>query len=241
MSENNFCLMPVWYPVLAEYALPTRFMRLRKEAVEYLASDADARKELGDSPGRAVVAELRRMMGSGWFFVSVDSCSPTDTVRFKARRGAVHSAASAWRYLCASKKVHEAAKAGLVNYLCVRPFRTMNLPREFRLFIKDGKLVGMSQYNLIRHFYRLDRLAKTYWEVAGKFVEAVAWKLPEKNLTIDVYITTGRQVLVVDLNPWGGGTDALLFRSWERDWTSGPQLLLMTEPRRLKGDVDVSF
>ena len=241
MNDDDFLAMPNWYPVLAEHSLPARFMRLRQEASEHLAASDEVRMSTDRELIKSTIAELKSLMGSGRYFVSVDTCSPTDTSRFAAKRGAVHSAASAWRYLCASEKVRQAARDGKVKYLCIRPFRTMNLPREFRLFVRDRRLAGMSQYNLIRHYFRLDRQLDKYWRKAAEFVDDIAWKLPLSDLVIDVYITSDWRVLVIDLNCWGEPTDPLLLRRWDRDWDTPTGLLVMPKPCRLNGEVNVSF
>ena len=134
-----------------------------------------------------------------------------------------------------------AADRGEVEYICLRPFRRITKPREFRLFIRGGKLNAMSQYHLLRHFRRLEGLRKHYWELAQEFVDSIAWKLPGDDLVMDIYITSEEKVLIIDLNPWGGATDPLLLRSWDRDWSEPAGIVLMEPPYKLRGEVNVSF
>ena len=243
MNNSDFCSMPVWYSALAEWTFPTSFIRLRDEAVSYLAASDEERSKMDDFFVPGIISELSKVMArmSGAQFVSVDSCSPTDTERFESKRGAVHSADSAWRYLVLSEKVRQAAARGEVKHICVRPFRNMTQAREFRLFVVDGKLSAMSQYNLIRHFYRLDGVKEDYLRLAEEFVESVAWKIPEEKVVIDIYITSSNKVMVVDLNKWGEPTKPLLMRRWERDWSVPAGIVLMEVPQKISGNVNVSF
>ena len=242
-ENSNFCSMPEWYSAFAAWTFPTSFIRLKDDVISYLASEDDEREKFNADFVPGLISELGKVMArmSGAQVVSVDTCSPTDTERFENKRGAVHSPESAWRYLCKSEKVRNAARNGEVRHICVRPYRHMTLAREFRLFVVDGKLAAMSQYNLIRHFYRLDGVKEDYLALAEKFVSDVAWKIPVDRVVIDIYITSSNKVMVIDLNPWGEPTSPLLLRKWERDWSVPAGIVLMEIPRKISGNVNVSF
>lgn len=242
-AKNNFCAIPEWYTSLAEWTFPTSFIRLKDEVISYLASSDEERQNRGEDTVAGVIAELEKVMSriSGAKVVCVDGCFPTDTERFENKRGAVHSPESAWRCLCMSEKVRNAARAGEVKHICVRPYRHMTLAREFRLFVVNGKLMAMSQYNLIRHFYRLDGVKEQYLKLAEEFVSNVAWKIPQERIVIDIYITSSNKIMVIDLNPWGEPTSPLLLRKWERDWSEPAGIVLMELPCKVSGNVNVSF
>jgi hypothetical protein len=238
MDNNNFLKLPVWYPALAGDTFLTSFVKLQQDEIKALAN--------GDTKGPVVKAVVKRMklpMGSisGNCFVSVDTCSPTDTERFYGKRGAVHSAESAWYFLATSEKIRKAATDGDVEFICIRPFRRMNQTREFRLFIYKGELKAMSQYWLIRHFRRLEGIKGKLWERAQNFFDRISWALPVDTLVMDIYITSDNNVLIVDLNQWGVPTDPLLLRQWERDWEQPTGIVLMPPPTKIFGDVNVSF
>jgi len=227
-----------WYGFLAEHTFPASFVKLSPAEAEALANG----KMEGDAPKRAM-DRLRGPMDSfpGNSFVFVDTAAPTDTERFEGKRGAVYSPRSAWRYLCESEKVRSAVESGDSDHICVRPFRRMSQPREFRLFIRDGELLAMSQYWLVRHFRRLEGRRERYWSMAREFVEGVSWQLPVPTLVMDIYFTARNEVLIVDLNPWGPPTDPLLIRDWERDWNASTGIHLIPPPVKIGGDVNVSF
>ena len=237
MNLNVF-RMPEWYPKLYKDCFPTVFLEMDAAEVEALGA--------GQTDGDTVknfLPELKRVMSnfSGAKFFSVDTAAPTDTERFQLKHGAVHSAASAWKILAGSEKVRAAVAAGLVSCICIRPYRRMQPAREFRLFVKDGKLVGMSQYWLIRHFKRLPARLERYWKSASELIERIAPDLPVRDLTVDIYFKKTGEILIIDLNPWGEPTDPLMYNTWERDWSQPGECLIVPAPHQVSGDVNVKY
>ena len=237
-SETTVYKASEWYRSLGDHTFPATFIRLTESELTALAEG-----DIDGKAGREVEKRLQLPMNSypGNCFVFVDTAAPTDTERFKGKRGAVHSPASAWRYLCKSEKVRAAVKSGDSDHICVRPFRRMSQPREFRLFIRDGKLNAMSQYWLIRHFRRLEGRKEFYWNKAQTLVEQISSLLPSPTLVMDIYFTSGNEILILDLNPWGEPTSPLMLKSWDRDWKEEAGIVLIAPPVKVSGDVNVSF
>ena len=240
---NEFLAIPGWYPRLGAYSAFTTFVALPDEALKFLASTDRANFEGAGELEARMCELLRRPLEafSGYVFASVDHCAPTDTERFRDRYGAVHRPEQIWNIICASEKVRRSAADGDVSCICLRPYHRMNIPREFRLFVRNGQLVAMSQYHLIRHFRRLDGVRDKYWSIAETLIKQIGWLLPLPELVMDVYISSSGKIQIIDLNPWGSPTDPLLLRSWDRDWSTPPGLVLMDPPAKLSGKVDVSF
>ncbi|MDD3153594.1 MAG: hypothetical protein PHS41_01910 [Victivallaceae bacterium] len=241
MDSNDFFRIPVWYPVLAGRTFLTSFVKLSSEAIEALKNGEE--RGFRGSPVSEAIKLMRHPMASipGNCFVTVDKCAPTDTERFEAKHGAVFSPESAWKFLARSAKVRASAERGEVEYVCIRPYRHMNRTREFRLFIKDGKLFAMSQYYLLRHFRRLEGVKDKFYDLARNFVGEIIWMLPVKTLVMDIYFTASDEILVIDLNPWGPPTNPLLLHTWDRDWEKPQGIVLMPPPMKISGEVRVSF
>ena len=239
---HNFCRMPVWYESLSEYAFPTHFVPVPEELAKLVAS-GNAEAVAASPRAGEMISELKKVLAHvpGNCFASIDVCAPTDTERYAGKRGATYSAKSTFFNLVSSAKVRAAAAAGEMKNICIRPFRRMSWPREFRLFIRDGKLSAMSQYHLVRHFRRLDGYRGKFWDAASDFVAEIAEKLPPGNITADIYFTSDWKILLIDFNAWGAPTDPLMLIDWDRDWEIPAGLCLMEEPYQLKGDVSVSF
>jgi len=204
-----------WYMTLADYTFPTTFVKLRESEVQLIAD--------GKTEGDEVDSILSRLNNaqksfSGSSVVFADIVAPTDTDRFRDRKGAVSSAKMAWDNLIDSKKVREAASEKLFEYICVRPFRNMTRAREFRLYIHDGELKLMSQYWLVRKYERLQGRKDIYWEKARNLVDEIAWLLPSDNIVLDIYFTSKEEILLIDFNKWDEPTKPLLAKSWDLDW-----------------------
>jgi hypothetical protein len=226
-----------WYALVGEYSFPTIFLFL---------AEADRQALLANDPrsatGRRLLQRLASAMAAlpGASFVGADTCAPDDSPKYRSG-GAVTTPRKAWELLATSPKVRTALESGASHRLTVRPHRRMDRTREFRMFIRGGKLVGMSQYCLERHFARLAQREAEFWRHATEFVPQLLPALPMADLAMDVYLTSRQELMVVDLNPWGPPTDPLLFRSWERDWEAAPGIRLIPPPQKLTGDVSISF
>ncbi len=227
-----------WYSSLAKYTFPTYFVDLNADEI-----DAIANSNNNDEISKNVIKKLRPAMKKirGNSFVFADSTAPKDTERFLLKRGAVYSPESAWKFLLESRNIQEAAKHNLFKKLCVRPFRRITKPREFRLFIYRGDLKAVSQYWLIRHYKRLAGLTDYYWELLRDFVEKISYLLPSQTVVMDVYVTSRKNILIIDFNNWKNDTDPLLLRTWNQNWTEEQGLKLIPPPTEISGDINVSF
>jgi len=240
MDSNiiKLCRTANWYQELADHTFPTSFVKLNTEELKALAN-GDSEGDVADE----IQQRLKLPMSSfpGNCFVYTDTVAPTDTERFEGKRGAVYSPESAWRFLTESLKVKTAAANGEIEHICVRPFRRMTKPREFRLFIKQGKLKAMSQYWLIRHYRRLEGRKDFYWQEAHDLIEKISWLLPHPDIVMDIYFTSDNQILIIDFNPWGEPTSPLILRTWDREWGKETGIKLIEPPVSVGGDVNVSF
>lgn len=236
---QDFCRIHHWYPRFSADTFPMTFVWLSCQEVEALAEG-----EITGAAANAVIARLEKAMNPlpNLRFVSVDLAAPVDVPRFQSKRGAVHSAASAWNMLATSQKIRELAAAGEVRCICVRPFRRMDIQREFRLFIYEGELKAMSQYWLVQHFPWLAKRKEKYWSIGQAFVERNRFAFPAENFVMDIYVTSSDHVRILDLNPFGGDTDPLMLNHWDYDWSlPGNGIHIVPPPRIVKGNVNVSF
>lgn len=231
--------VPNWYPRLSVNSFPTSFVFLRDYEIQALAEGVTESEAVD-----GIIPRLDAAMSNYGYnrFVFVDHAAPTDTERFKNKRGAVRSAKSAWNVLVSSEKIRQNASDGKVTAICVRPFRRMNPAREFRLFIKGGELRGMSQYWLVAHFPRLMKYREQYWDMAKDFVMKNAFAFPCPDVVADIYFTSSDEILIIDLNPFAPPTDAKMFNTLDRtDWMSNPCIKIVPVPHKVSGDVNVSF
>lgn len=234
--------MQDYYSSLSAVSFPTVFVPLTEEELSFLAK--------GEKDGKCVENVLERIAGAvknlpASRFISLDTFSPVDTERYRKKRGAVSSPASIWAMLCDSARTREEAAKGTIRNIVIRPFRRMDLAREFRIFIKGKKFAGMSQYHLVRHFQRLVEREEEYMSKVSSFVEKIAPFLPEEDVVADIYITHTRRVILVDLNKWDKSTDAKMLK-WDAlekfvPGTDKAMYGIVPAPRKISGKLQVKF
>ncbi|KAF0984024.1 hypothetical protein FDP41_007939 [Naegleria fowleri] len=100
--------------------------------------------------------------------------------------------------------------------LALRKWYDVNPSMEFRCFVKDRSLIGISQRD-ISNFYKflvVDRESiteklVTFWE---KYIKN---SFPLSQYTVDLYISRTGAVFIVDFNVFGPPTSPLLFNSFK--------------------------
>jgi hypothetical protein len=149
---------------------------------------------------------------------------------------------TAYRMLATSDKVTASLRSGDSTCLTVRPYRRMDPGREFRFFVRDRALSGVSQYHLDRRYARVANRESEVWKAACDWLGQLTEGLPADDLVLDAYLTSTDRFLIVDLNSWGDPTDPLLFKTWDRDWSADKGgIRFIPKPVRMSGDVSVSF
>lgn len=101
-----------------------------------------------------------------------------------------------------------------VNYcLVLREWMDINPAHEFRCFVKDQELVGISQRDVTQSFssvvqdnHNIRHDIIQFWN------ERIKDKFSLVNYTFDVYRPARRKVILIDFNPFGVTTDSLLFQ-----------------------------
>ncbi|KAG8624153.1 hypothetical protein KVT40_009129 [Elsinoe batatas] len=112
--------------------------------------------------------------------------------------------------------------------LVLRKYFRLNPSLEFRVFVREGKVLGLGQRDL-NHFEFLFGLRGRLREVILGFWEReVKGVFPEESYAMDVYVPPPHErCWVVDFNPWDGRTDP---GTWS--WL---ELLTMEAPQQVWG------
>ncbi len=120
--------------------------------------------------------------------------------------------------------------------LVLRPWFKINTSYEFRIFVRERTIVGISQRDLKHLDYGKEWIEKVH-DVIDTFFEAkLKDTFEDENFAFDVYVPEPfDRVRLIDINPWAPRTDPLLF-SWM-------ELLTMQLPKQMglpeSGDVEV--
>ena len=122
----------------------------------------------------------------------------------------------------------------LPYHLVLRKAFNLNPALEFRCFIRNRKLIGISQRDMTYFDFLFDLRARFKSLILDLLDEKVLGQegkkgFPDENFVLDVYIPPPyEKVWIVDFNPWAARTDPLLF-SWL-------ELLTMDGPEEEAGD-----
>lgn len=106
--------------------------------------------------------------------------------------------------------------------LVLRRWHDMNEAGEFRCFVADGVLLGISQRQiagLFEHLGQQDEADALQREIRRFFEQHISGAFALQRFAFDVYVGAApkRRVRLVDFSPWAPSTDACLF-----DW---PELM----------------
>ncbi|KAF9349954.1 hypothetical protein BGX34_001488 [Mortierella sp. NVP85] len=86
---------------------------------------------------------------------------------------------------------------------------------EFRCFVRDNKLIGISQRDMTYYDFLKDLQDELEQKIIDFYKDKIQGRFPDPDYTFDVYITRNRErIYVIDFNPFAQKTDALLFE-WE--------------------------
>ena len=230
-----------WYTTFSDLSFPTVFIKLSQLEIDSIINNLSG--EGKDSVWNRLTHAMT-LLPRG-VILNADCCAPSDSTAFKRRR-ILHTPISSWKQLTTSVKVKNALAEGKSDTLCLRPYRRMDRAREFRLFIKDGKLLAASQYNLDKNYAKLYKRQDEVWALLNTFFTTkLSPFLIEEEMVVDVYISGQNDVKIIDFNAWGGETAPLLLRKWDQDFDqffeTRHRLLLLASPVAMCGDVSVSF
>lgn len=105
---------------------------------------------------------------------------------------------------------------GFQYYLALRKWYSGLRPEsEFRCFVRERKLVGVSQRDPSAYYPSLPGWsAEVQPKIEDFFEDVVEPQFASENYTFDVYVRADGRVKLIDFNPWGGYTLPLLF-TWE--------------------------
>jgi hypothetical protein len=98
--------------------------------------------------------------------------------------------------------------------LILRPFFKINTIFEFRCFVRDRTIIGISQRDLKYVGYSDQLLAQIPTTIQDFFSKKLKFTFPDPNFAFDIYLPEPHdRVRLIDINPWAPRTDPLLF-SW---------------------------
>jgi len=111
--------------------------------------------------------------------------------------------------------IDECTRFGFTPAIIVRKWVEIPEWAEFRGFVSDGKLVGLSQYFYFCKFPEIKEKEHEIVATLQVFYNSIKHQLPLDSCIIDFALVGGKPI-ILELNPLFMGTDACLF-NWRKD------------------------
>ena len=110
------------------------------------------------------------------------------------------------------------ASASQVEYVLVlRKWKEINPGFEYRCFVKNKELVGVTQRDCTKFYHHIEAEEATIMtDILSFYCEQVRERFPLDDFVFDIERMGKDKVRLIDFNPYGPVTDGLLF-DWEED------------------------
>ena len=218
-----------WIQPLAAAALPTWVHQLTAAERDLLVDEHWRRQT--DRPGHEPeefdsivealekdILEAQEESDVGAAFVRLGSRAPIDSALFQEGSLQVDGGAEALEVLLQSERVFDdlclMQECGYAPSLVVRPWLELSQGAELRAFIRDRRLVALSQRLVDQVHPELVARAAELEDAVRRRCADLAQRWPLDDLVVDFAITD-EAAMIVDIHPFLPWTDAALF-SWDQ-------------------------
>ena len=218
-----------WPEPLRALSIPQATVMLLAEEARVLATTPPLWRDrlIGSDPQALhhIAARLKPAIARfpGGAFIRLGSRSPKDSAIFQATAGRVTEAVTAIKLLQTSDRVHadvaRCLELGHTPALFVREWLLLSPWQEFRCFMRNRRLVGISQLDVInyRGHPQLQQMAPHIEHSIREFFPSFASTCHLETVVFDVICAPGPdgklRTRLLELNPWGNQTSPGLF-----DW-----------------------
>lgn len=180
-------------------------------------------------------------------FVRLGSRSPKDSYRGYEKKFKCESGKDAITFLCdTSERMYEdlnlAKIMGHAPHIFIREYVDIPVWAEFRCFVENKHLIGVSQYNYFakRQEEIVQNAEAIHWAIETAFDTLIMPELHLWNVVVDVFVkkrTSGNEniwdVKLLEINPYFGWTDPCMFK-WVDSQVTGVTLMEQGEFRYFK-------
>ena len=211
-------------------------MQLTREQAHALGHRNGVFAQRFEARGDACLGEIEAAVDAamidfpGCAFARLGSRSAKDTSTGVLTGSQVRSGAETLRLLTnGSRRVgydlHLALRHGLRPWLFLREWHDIAWATELRCFLREGELVGISQYHTALSMPGPDRRrAERSRPGIERLAEALLAALGGVSLVFDVCVDCDGHLTLIELNPWGPPTEAVLFR-WDASFDGALRLV----------------
>jgi hypothetical protein len=240
-------LLDRWPPPIAALSIPTRCQVLAKEDLRALLSQhpetraligCDSRLRFSEPLSRWIDETVATFPGGTFARLGVCSfvtaergpkriCTGEQVVKLMMHPG-VRAASLAYRCFRANQPVA----------LCIREWRDIAARSEFRIFIKGGNVLGISQYHWRCTFPEIQERVETIIDLAKQAFVRIAAALHIQSVIADIFIfglDEDPSWVLAELNPYWTTSSSCLFT-----WNDGGDLDGTFRYRAANGDIRIA-
>jgi hypothetical protein len=210
--------MENWYQDLKDFTIPSVSFPISTNQANAIMNILD-----GSADGKQLDAlklsldYCFRQIGGDRFFVRLGSRSPKDNpVEIKEPKDVLTAFGDSERIL---EDLNLALNNNYHPFIFVRKWVDIKRKYEFRCFVKNNKLVGISQYFYREKYYYLDNpVDRSYIQFQAKnLLDEINSKISLKDFVFDIcYLPLKSYPLLIEINPFSSWTDPCLF-DWVKD------------------------
>uniref|UniRef100_A0A8C8EZG9 Translation initiation factor eIF2 assembly protein n=1 Tax=Oncorhynchus tshawytscha TaxID=74940 RepID=A0A8C8EZG9_ONCTS len=232
------CQFSVWYPIFKKHTIKSLILPLPQNVIDYLLDDgtlvvsggdnntqhnqtnnSDSEEEDIQAPEfpefNSKVLKAINTLG-GCVFPKLNWSAPRDA-NWIALNSSLQCQSLSDIFLLFKS-------SDFITHDLTQPKWSELLPGgEFRCFIKENKLIGISQRDYTQYYHHISKQeAQICHSIQEFFSQHIQYQFLDEDFVLDVYRDSWGKVWLIDLNPFGEVTDSLLF-TWE-ELTSGNSL-----------------
>ncbi|KAI8913589.1 D123-domain-containing protein [Gorgonomyces haynaldii] len=233
-AQVDECRFSRWYPQFRSSSIKSTVIPLSKEFVEYLKHAQVVSEQENQFPELAQqVKEVIALYG-GKVFPKLNWSSPKDAswmlcgntlmcqsfddivLLLKSSDFVAHDLSFPYEH-CDDVAVDRQVEVQDGTYeLVLRQWYTLHPSNEFRCFVRNNEIIGISQRDTTNYYPFLKEKIDDYQEIIFElFEDKIQGKFADPSFVLDIYINPGNEkAFIMDFNPFGPTTDPLLFR-WE--------------------------
>lgn len=220
-KEVSYSWMENWYEPLKAYTMPTSYFKITKSEINQLLKLLKGTADMTIlAPFIARFNTFHRELDDNKVFVRLGSRSPKDIHSFEKGVSKIQDLLKIFtKSMMISEDLKLCDKINYEPYIFIRKWCSIKKACEFRVFVKDGKLVGISQYNYLDTYCYL--VKETTRDMIKKQTERLLEKiLPKINFNTFIcdieFKPTNSLPLLIEINHYGPLSDPCLF-NWEKD------------------------
>lgn len=213
-----------WNKILIQNTIPFRFIRLNKDLVTRmfnLTSKKDNNRY--HTQIKPTISEFKTLLDpiledpnyKNGFFIKLISRSPKDYLtNDDIKPDKLTSAEEAFKALvCSMRCFEDICKLVRIDkcYLVVRPYIDFEPANEFRVFVKDRKIIGITQYYYQQNFNYTNFGKWAIEHTIREFMEEIV--IPNMSYAVRDYVADivfNPQPLLLECNPYGLSDPCLL-------------------------------